>query len=176
MVYRVVALLMLAGLFSSGFNTAFALPEDRSKPIEIEANSALRDEKKGTTVYEGNVIMIQGTIRIEAHRVEMFHRNNKVNRIICTGQPARYQQVPSREKGLVIAKAEKIEYLLAKDTIHLEKSASVEQASGTIIGDVIDYDLKNEIVNAKGSATGNQRIQMVIPPQKLDQKESEDTE
>lgn len=167
--YRSVVFLILAGLFSS---VTFALPEDRSQPIEIEADSAVRNEKMGTTVYEGNVIMIQGTIRVEANRVEMFHQDDKINKIICTGQLARYQQVPSKEKGLVIARAEKIEYLLDKDSIHLEKSASVEQSGGTIIGEVIDYDLKNEIVNAKGNPSGKQRIQMVIPPQNIDQKES----
>src|SRR5690606_36521730 len=88
-----------------------------------------------------------------------------VNKIVCLGSPARYQQRPSQDKELVLAKANRIEYRLAVETIILLEKASLEQSAGIIRGERIEYDLKNEIVNAKGSSTGNQRIQMVIPAQ-----------
>ena len=47
---------------------ALGLPSDREQPIHISADKALRDEKKGITVYQGNVEMNQGSLRIEAVR------------------------------------------------------------------------------------------------------------
>lgn len=45
-------------------NLAHALPDDRTKPIEIQANSAERDAKTGVTTYTGNVDIQQGSIHI----------------------------------------------------------------------------------------------------------------
>ena len=53
--------LSLSLLVSTG---AVALPEDRDKPIQIEADRAIRNEKEGTTVYIGNVELVQGVIDI----------------------------------------------------------------------------------------------------------------
>ena len=47
-----VAGLLILALTSAG--TALALPDDRNQPILIEADEALRDEKQGFTLYQGN--------------------------------------------------------------------------------------------------------------------------
>jgi lipopolysaccharide export system protein LptA len=131
----------------------------------------MRDDKKGLTVYEGDVIINQGTIHIKADKVTVITIGKKVSRIICTGVPAYYQQLPNDEEGLVIARANTIEYQLETDVIQLVENASLEQDGATLRGDRIDYDLKKEMVNARGDISGKQRIQMFIPPSQ--QKETE---
>ena len=153
--------------------SAFALPSDRAQPIKIESNRAHRDERRGLTIYEGDVVIIQGTIRIEADKVQIFDRNSRANKIICLGNPARYQQQTSTRDSLIIARANRIEYAINEEIVTLLQEASIEQNGGTITGENINYNLKTEIVNAQGSQTGKQRIQMIIPPQKLDKPEDE---
>lgn len=141
-----------------------ALPNDRQQPIKIESDRAEQDEKKGTTTYEGSVIIRQGTIKINADKVTVFSDANKVDRIVCVGKPAHYQQRRNPQDGLVFASANTIKYFLANDKIALIKNASLEQKGTVITGEQIDYDLKAEVVKATSGRNTKKRIQMVIPP------------
>lgn len=149
---------------------AAALPEDGQQPIEIQAQTALRDEKKGITVYEGDVAIVQGSILIKADKVTIHAQSNRVDKIVCIGTPAHYQQIPNPGDELVIARANTIEYQMNGELIHLITNASLEKAGTTLKGERIDYDLKQEIIKARGDTQGQQRIRMVIPPSQ--QKES----
>ena len=65
-----------------------ALDSDQEQPIRITADEALRDEKQGYTVYRGNVRMTQGTLRIEADAITIYHRSEEADRIVAEGRPA----------------------------------------------------------------------------------------
>ena len=160
--------LLLTGMRAA--SAAVALPDDRHQAIEIQSRSAIREEKRGLTVYEGDVTIRQGSILIRADKVTVITTGDQVSRIVCTGNPAHYQQQPKPGDKPVIARANTIEYLLDQDIIQLIANASLEQAGATLSGERIDYDLKQEIIKARGDASGNQRIRMVIPPNQ--QKES----
>lgn len=145
--------------------SALALPDDRTQTITIESNSAERDQKTGLTQYQGNVVINQGSLVIEADQVTVYYKDNKVSRIICLGLPASYQQQAAADGGLIIAKAETIVYLLAEDEINLKTNAVLSRNGTLIKGDSINYDLENETWKAKGNQRGEQkRIQLVIPP------------
>lgn len=145
--------------------SASALPDDRTQTITIESNSAERDQKTGLTQYQGNVVINQGSLVIEADQVTVYYKDNKVSRIVCLGLPASYQQQATADGGLIIAKAETIVYLLAEDEINLQSNAVLSRNGTLIKGDSINYDLENETWKAKGNRRGEQkRIQLVIPP------------
>lgn len=144
--------------------TALALPNDRQQAISIESDRVQRNDKTGLTVYEGAVEMTQGSINIKADKVTLHTVNKKLSKIICIGKPARYQQQPELDGGLVIARANTIEYHLDLEVIKLIKDASLDQEGSTLTGDIINYDLKAELIEARGDDTGKRRIQMVIPP------------
>ena len=46
------------------FSDVVALSTDYDQPIEIESDFAELDDVEGTTVYIGNVIVVQGSIRM----------------------------------------------------------------------------------------------------------------
>jgi len=145
--------------------SAQALPDDRQQPITIESDSAERNEQSGLTQYLGNVVIRQGSVLIDADRVTIHYKDNKVSRIVSLGSPASYQQQPQAEGGMVIARGEVIEYRLADDQINLKNNASLSRNGTLIKGEHITYDLKNETWKAKGGNRANQkRIQLVIPP------------
>lgn len=172
-IYRSATVIAFCLLASA---TAVALPDDREKTISIESDSAERNEKTGLTVYRGNVIISQGSILIEADEITLHYQDKKISRIECTGTPASYQQRPEVEGQLLIAKAEHIDYLLAKDQIILKRNAVLSR-NGTIIkGDSIDYDINNETWKAKGNDLGEQkRIQLVIPPSVQESTSTDET-
>ncbi|MGB0449017.1 MAG: lipopolysaccharide transport periplasmic protein LptA [Porticoccaceae bacterium] len=167
------AALLLCMILSAA---AVALPDDREKTISIESDSAERNEKTGLTVYQGNVIISQGSILIEADKITLHYQGSKISRIECTGTPASYQQKPQAEGAMLVARAEHIDYLLADNQIVLKRNAVLSR-NGTIIkGDSIDYDIKNETWKAKGNDLGEQkRIQLVILPSVQESNPPEET-
>jgi lipopolysaccharide export system protein LptA len=147
----------------------YALSSDRYQAITIHSDSAERDEIKGTTTYSGNVVMQQGSMRIDAEQVVIFSEKNKVAQIVATGSPARYQQKPAADEGPVIAEARRLEYNIGKDTLHLIDSASLQQEGTSLSGNRIDYDVKKSVVTAGSDASQNERVKMVIPARALRQ-------
>ncbi len=144
-----------------------ALPSDRNQTIYIQSDHFKRNGKKGITVYEGAVQMSQGTIQINADKITIYSVDNKMNRIIASGNPAQFQQQPAEDKERVIAKGTTIEYLVAKEKVFLVNNASIVQDGATMSGERINYDIKDAVVTAVGNPTSadNKRIQIVIPPQ-----------
>ena len=157
------AALLITLLLSGG---ASALPEDRDQPIHITADQALRDEKKGVTVYSGNVHMTQGSLHITASKITIFHTAEELDRIIAEGAPATLQQQPDPNKGPVHARAQVITYYRTEERVHLQREAHIEQDGAIVTGNSIDYLVAEQLVKAdsdqKQSGT---RVQVVIPPQ-----------
>ncbi len=169
-------LMMLCALLASTLapQYAAALASDRSQSITIQADSAERDEIKGTTTYAGNVVMQQGSMRINAEKIVIYNQKNKVTKIVALGNPAKYQQKPSATENLVIAQANTLEYDISAETLRLIESASLHQEGTSLSGNFINYDVKKSVVKAGGNTLENERVRMVIPARSL--KQSDDPE
>jgi lipopolysaccharide export system protein LptA len=170
-VHSALSIIVMTGILTMMINEAFALPDDRNQPIEVEANSAERDAKTGITTYTGNVDIRQGSIHISGASVVLkTDKNDELTSIIATGGPAHYEQNISGADDLVKAVGNKINYQVQKDLIILEQNASVEQKGSVIKGEHIEYDVKSETVRAQGSQKGSsdnsKRISVTIPPSK----------
>ncbi|WP_235425777.1 lipopolysaccharide transport periplasmic protein LptA [Cellvibrio mixtus] len=161
----VVALGLLAGIHAS---QVFALPSDKNETIRGSADKLTVDQKNGIATYTGSVIIQQGTLVISADSI-VIHTNadNDVEKMVAQGTPARFQQQPEKDQGLVTAAAKQITYTPDNQRLLLIEDASVEQNGAVMSGPRIDYDLVKEVMKAAGnsSADGNaQRIEIVIPP------------
>jgi lipopolysaccharide export system protein LptA len=144
---------------------ALALPEDRNKPIHISANSAQIDENSGITTYSGNVLISQGTMKIKAGKVNLYQRNNNVNRIVATGSPASFSQTASANQAITDAYGQRLEYQVDTQTITITGNARVEQDKNQFSGERIVYQMDKSLVNAySGEGNSGQRVQMIIQP------------
>ena len=138
--------------------------EDEGQKIIIESDIAERNEITGLTQYSGNVVIRQGSLRVDANSVKVFYQDNSVDRIICYGNPANYLQ-KTKNGGHVSASAQNIEYHLEDKIVKLKTDASLSRNGTMIKGDSINYDIVSETWRAKGDNKSNQkRIQLVIPP------------
>lgn len=170
--------LCLAGLVLAGTSgSALALPSDRDQPISYQADRAERDNQKGSTTLEGTVVMQRGSIRIEAERVVIEDQDNKISVIVATGSPARYQQTPSVGAEPVIASANRLEYRLGEQTLHLVGKASLVQGGSSLTGNRIDYDVAQSVVKAGSDRLNkSERVRMVIPAKALQSADDTDGE
>jgi lipopolysaccharide export system protein LptA len=138
---------------------AYALPEDSQQPIYITSDSAIKDEKRGLTIYEGDVDMQQGTLKIKGDKITIYLENEQVTRIVAKGKPASFKQQPDIDKGDVVAKAITIEYSVNEKIIDLTDQATLDQDGTTMAGNKIHFDINASRVEAGG------RVNVVIPPQ-----------
>src|SRR5690554_7907613 len=56
---------------------ASALPSDSEQPIHIQADTAELDDKKGTAIYRGDVVITQGTLKITGHTVTLVQGKDR---------------------------------------------------------------------------------------------------
>ncbi len=122
---------------------AFALSTDREKDIEIEADSAVIDDAKRITTYTGDVIIIQGTLRITGAKVSIYYDGNSdFVKLISVGKPARFRQLPDGKKNIdsnyQVARADRMEYFKANDTILLLGNAVYGQGGSQVAADRIE--------------------------------------
>ncbi|MDR7091795.1 MULTISPECIES: lipopolysaccharide transport periplasmic protein LptA [Cellvibrio] len=161
--------LAIAAVFVSYSNTALALPGDKNETIRGSADNLTVDQKNGVATYTGSVKIQQGSLVISADSI-VIHTNpdSSVEKMIATGNPARFQQQPEKDQGVVTAAAKQITYTPSNEHLVLIEDASVEQNGAVMSGPHIDYDLVKEVMKAAGSngASGSdgQRIEIVIPP------------
>ncbi|WP_163370991.1 lipopolysaccharide transport periplasmic protein LptA [Endozoicomonas acroporae] len=157
----------LVGLLFVPF-MAMALPADRQQPIQIDSDTADIDNKKGVSVYRGDVVMTQGTTRITGDVITIYTRDRELTRVIAQGNKARayYEELQPGEQGIVQAWGNTIRYDVDSDQIELIKNAQLSQKGDTFTGEKIDYNLTLQTVNAKGTPSqgDNGRVQMVIQP------------
>lgn len=142
-----------------------ALPDDSQQAILISSNSAIKDDKLGITIYQGDVDISQGSLNIKADKVTIYSAAEEVTRITAEGKPASFKQQPEITKGFVVAKANKIEYVISKKLITLTEDASIDQEGSSISSNVINYDLEASRIEAAGEKgkDGDTRVNVVIP-------------
>ena len=160
----VAALLALIGVHP----VAQALPEDSAQPIQIQADRAELDERKGTATYIGAVHLTQGTLNVLSDRLVISSTNGVVMRIEAQGTktPARYSQRAKVDQPPLQADARTITYLTRDKRIKLSGNAHLTQGKNTFAGATIDYDIANQFVSANGSGGGGVRV--TIDPSRID--------
>ena len=155
--------LILTSLFSGA---CLALESDSDQPITIDSNSAVYDENKGLSTYYGNVISIQGSLRVNSSKLVAFLKKGEVDKLIWTGKPARFKQKPEGGKEEINGKALTLEYYPDKALFILIKEAVVTQGANTYKSDLIKYDTRNSVVKAGERNTDNKRVRVIMKPKK----------
>lgn len=149
-----------AGLYPA--HPVLALPSDRDQPIEVEADGVDLNEGTGQSVYHGNVILRQGTIRLEADRVTVFHRGSKPSKVVAEGNPVKFWQRPPGQGKEIRGTAKRTEYQVDSEELLLIGNAYLAQGEDSFRSDRIVYDRVAERIKAGAAAQGKQRVRMTI--------------
>jgi len=161
----------------------WALSTDKDQPIEIEADSAELDDKKGVTVYHGNVVVTQGSIRMTGDTMTVyFSEDEDLETVIMEGRPATYRQLPDESDIYDEAEALRMEYYELKNLIVLIDNALVKQEEFRFSGNRIEYDTALSQIRAHGksqtdasekdgdsAAQKDDRVKIIIKPKKKEE-------
>lgn len=143
---------------------AWGLSSDRNQPIQIEADRATLDEKAGTSVYEGNVFMKQGTLTLRGQRMTVQVRDSQVIRITIDGKPASFSQRPDGADSDQHAEADHIEYHTAEQRLVLQGNALIRQSDKEqFSSNRIVFRLRDNTVSA-GDASSGSRVRITLQP------------
>lgn len=146
------------------FSSAHALESDPDQPINVDSNQAVYDEKSEVSTYTGNVVATQGTIRIDADQLVVYMKNGDINKLIATGKPSRFKQLPAEGKEEIHGEGLVNEFYPEKNLLIFKQNASVWQGDARQSSDLIEYDTKNSLLKAGGAGSEGKRVHSVIKP------------
>jgi lipopolysaccharide export system protein LptA len=150
----------------------FSLPvlaekADREKPVHLEADSVTLDDIKKVSVFEGNVLLIQGTLTLRADHVEARQNGDGLQNISAKGKPVSFRQKRDGVDEYIEGFASQAEYDNVQSMLRLIGDARLRKGGDEIRGSQITYDAKTEfykVVGQEGAVGPSSRVRVIIRP------------
>ncbi len=143
---------LLISLLILSSNPALALKSDRNQPADIEADDTEIDFRTGKRTFTGNVIVVQGTLRIKADKVIANYKDGALVNVTAWGKLARFKSRPDGKPDDVEGLAKKIFVNQQNNTLTLTSSATLKQGINTARGQQIVYNMANDTLKIQGGS------------------------
>ena len=167
--------LTAAALLTALAMPAYAEKTDREKPINLEADRISIDDIKKQQIFEGNVILTQGTMQIRTNRLVVTQDADGFQKGVATGGAnglARFKQKREGSNDYVEGEGERIEHDAREEKTEFFVRAWVKSGLDEVKGQYISYDALTEkyvVTNGAGqtkSAKGEAqaRVRAIIQP------------
>jgi lipopolysaccharide export system protein LptA len=140
---------------------------DRDKPTEVEANRMSADDVRRLNIFEGNVVMSKGTMRIQADRIVVRQDAEGYQYATATGKPVRFRQrldpkPPEKEGEWMDGEALRVEIDDRAGKVELFEKARVNRGGDEVAGNHIMVDQRSEFFSVKSDEGG--RVKAIIRP------------
>jgi lipopolysaccharide export system protein LptA len=163
---RAVAWCFLAALVAP----ALAERADRDKPVNLEADRVTIDDSRKIAVFEGNVVLTQGTLQIRGDRMQVRQDRDGFQHGTTWGHPAHFRQKREGFDEFIEGWAERIEYDGRAESVQMFDRAQLKRGQDEVRGNYISYDAKSEFFQVTGAGTAaaangsEARVRAVIQP------------
>jgi lipopolysaccharide export system protein LptA len=152
---------------------AYGLATDRDQPITIEADRATFKEKESISIYQGDVYLNQGTLKLHGDTMTVYTKDDHIEKAVLTGNPATFLQRPDGQDIDQHAEARRMEYQAADGLLTLTGAARVWQTDGKELrSEKIIYDINRNTANA-GDISGDERVHITLQPKRRESKNPE---
>lgn len=152
---------LLSGLLNS---PVYGLDSDSEQPITIDSNTATYDDATDTSTYTGNVISVQGSIRVNSDKLVVYLKDGEAEKLVFTGKRAKFKQTPSPGSEDIVGEALTGEYYPKKNLLILIDEATVWQGNATYSSKLIEYDIKTSLVKAGEKSSDSKRVHVILKP------------
>jgi lipopolysaccharide export system protein LptA len=163
--------LILSGLILTMAGPVQAERADRTKPINLESDSMRVDDAQRTSVFEGKVVMTQGTLTIRADKITVRQDKDGHQYGSASGNLATFRQKRDGADEYIEGEAERIEYDGKADKVEFFNRARLKrEPADEVRGNYISYDSRTEYFSVTGgagpAASGRpeDRVHAVIQP------------
>lgn len=140
---------------------------DRDKPVNLEADTVTLDDIKKVSVYQGSVILSQGTLMLRADHMQVTQNAAGLDKISATGRPVAFRQKVDGRDEFIEGFADRIEYDSVNSQLELIGQARLRRGSDELRGAQISYNANTEfykVVGQPGAQTPSGRVRAVIRP------------
>ncbi|MBV8603202.1 MAG: lipopolysaccharide transport periplasmic protein LptA [Pelomonas sp.] len=150
---------------------------DRAQNLNVSSDTQTTADVSGasTAVFKGNVVITQGTMRLQAAVVRVTETPEGYYQAFADGtaeEQVTFRQARDVPDEWIDGRADRIEYDTRADTVRLVGRATLRQLRGTstgseVNGGVIVYDNRTQQVTVDGNppgATGRDRVRSVFMP------------
>ena len=143
---------------------AFALKSDQSQPINVESAEQSADLQANKLLFSGDVVATQGSIKLNADKIEVTRANNgPLKSIIAYGNPVTFEQ--QQDNGRYIkARASTLSYLPEETKIVLQGRASIWQGESKMSGERIEYNISTQKMRAYNNNSQGGRVSSTFVP------------
>jgi len=141
---------------------AVALESDSEQPVYIDSNTATYNDKTGTSIYTGNVETTQGSLHIKSDKLVVYMKEGDVDKMVFTGKPAKFRQLPGEGKDEIHGEGLTGEYYPSKNKLVLIEQAVVSQGTSRSASRLIIYDSKNSLIKAGEKSSDSKRVHSVF--------------
>ncbi|RTK95610.1 MAG: lipopolysaccharide transport periplasmic protein LptA [Neisseriaceae bacterium] len=165
---RINKILILCVLSALSFS-AFALKDDSTKPIQIEADNATADQKNMVTVFTGNVVVTRGSIIVHANQATASQDAGGNKTVHVTGNPVTFEQT-NDDGEKTQGQCNDFVYSTKTDVAILTGRARVKKGDNEVMGDKLTYNTKTQVysassANANGvNSTKSGRVTVILQP------------
>jgi lipopolysaccharide export system protein LptA len=133
---------------------AHAERADRTKPINLESDSMRVDDVQKISVFEGKVVMTQGTLTIHADKITVRQDKEGHQYGSASGNLATFRQKRDGADEYVEGEAERIEYDGKIDRVEFFSRARLKrEPADEVHGNYISYDSRTEYFTVTGGST-----------------------
>jgi len=146
---------------------AHAEKADRDKPVNLEADTVTLDDIKKISVYQGNVVLSQGTLMLRADRVQVTQNADGLDKVSATGRPVAFRQKVDGRDEYIEGYADRIEYDGVTSQLELIGQAQLRRGSDELHGAQISYNANTgfyKVVGQPNAQTSSGRVRAVIRP------------
>jgi lipopolysaccharide export system protein LptA len=155
-----LACLAVVSLLTSA--PAIALKSDREQPMDLKAQSWSGSLKDGKQSWNGNVRVVQGSLKINADSGVLHYHNGEIGKAEFSGAPATIEQTQDGG-GLVRVAAKKIDYDLERNAVILSGGVKIEDGGNVTTGERFEYALDTGAIKGDGG-TGEVSMRIVPKP------------
>ena len=162
-------LVFCAGCMGLWLGPAQAERADRGRPINLESDRMQVDDVQKTSVFEGKVVMTQGTLSIHADKITVRQDKDGYQYGVASGNPVTFRQKRDGAEGYIQGEAERIEYNSKLDRVEFfNRARLLREPADEVRGNYISYDSRTEYFTVTGGAGAGAgaagRVRAVIQP------------
>ena len=179
--------LLIAGLLAVLSTPSLAEKADREKPINIEADRVSMDDINKVQVFEGNVVLIQGSMQLRTTKLVVTQDADGFQKGVATSGAnglARFRQKQEGKDEYLEGEAERIEHDAKAEKTEFFVRAWVRNGLDEVKGQYISYDALTEkylVTNGTGGAktavgAEQARVRAIIQPKSKNASPTDKTE
>lgn len=123
------------------------LKADTSAAVEVTSDRLSISQADGRALFDGTVVVVQGTMRLEADKIEVAYAEDKSIAAMTASGGVRLAA------GSDTAEAETAVYRPSDGALTMSGSVRLTQGGATIVGQKLDLDLRTGLGTMEGRVT-----------------------